>query len=213
MRLVLFGPPGAGKGTYGERISRKYGIPHIATGDLIREEMRRGTERGRRLAEYVGKGKLVPDAEVLGMLGERLSLPDCSKGFVLDGFPRTVAQAEALERLRPPELVLNLDVKEEVIVKRLSSRRICRKCGAIYNLVSLPPKREGICDRCGGELYQREDDRTEVIRRRLEEYAAQTRPVLEFYAKRGILRTVFLSEEVGVEEGVARVMATLEGVT
>ena len=192
MRLVLFGPPGSGKGTYGERISARYGIPHIATGDLIREEIRRGTERGRRLAEYVEKGLLVPDEEVLAILKERLSLPDCSRGFVLDGFPRTMAQAEALDRLSPPELVLNLDVGEEVIVRRLSSRRICRTCGAIYNLISAPPRRPGVCDRCGGELYQREDDKPEVIRRRLEEYARLTRPVLEFYARKGILRTISL---------------------
>ncbi len=211
MRLVLFGPPGSGKGTYGERISARYGIPHIATGDLIREEIRRGTERGRRLAGYVGKGLLVPDEEVLAILRERLSLPDCSRGFVLDGFPRTMAQAEALDRLSPPELVLNLDVGEEVIVRRLSSRRICRTCGAIYNLISAPPRRPGVCDRCGGELYQREDDKPEVIRRRLEEYARLTRPVLEFYARKGILRTISLTEEVGVEEGTARVMRVLEG--
>jgi len=211
MRLVLFGPPGSGKGTYGERISARYGIPHIATGDLIREEIRRGTERGRRLAGYVEKGLLVPDEEVLAILRERLSLPDCSRGFVLDGFPRTMAQAEALDRLSPPELVLNLDVGEEVIVRRLSSRRICRTCGAIYNLISAPPRRPGVCDRCGGELYQREDDKPEVIRRRLEEYARLTRPVLEFYARKGILRTISLTEEVGVEEGTARVMRVLEG--
>jgi adenylate kinase len=211
MRLVLFGPPGAGKGTYGKRLSERYGVPHIATGDLIREEIKKGTPLGRRLGEYVGKGLLGPEEEVIGLMRERLSQPDCAKGFILDGFPRTILQAETLEKLSPPELVLNLDVAEEVIVRRLSTRRICRKCGAIYNLVSMPPKKPGVCDRCGGELYQREDDRPEVIRRRLEEYARQTKPLLEFYARRGILRTVSFPEEVGVEEGVARVVRALEG--
>ncbi|MEM0358768.1 MAG: adenylate kinase [Candidatus Hadarchaeales archaeon] len=211
MRLIIFGPPGAGKGTYGKKISERYGIPHIASGDLIREEIGKGTPLGRKFKEYVEKGLLGPDEDVIELVKERLSLPDCSKGFILDGFPRTLRQAETLELLCPPDLVLNLDVGEEILVKRLSSRRICSKCGAIYNLVSLPPKEPGKCDRCGGELYQREDDKPEVIRKRLEEYQKLTKPLLDFYARKGILKTITLHEEVGVEEGVARVMKVLEG--
>ena len=195
MIIVLFGPPGAGKGTQAERISREMGIPHIATGDMFREAVAKGTELGRKAQEYMRRGELVPDEIVNEMVRERISMPDCSKGFILDGYPRTVNQAKALDEMlaemgRKVDVVLNLSVSDDEVVKRLSYRRICRRCGAIYHLINNPPRREGVCDRCGGELYQREDDREEVIRRRLRVYYEQTEPVLRYYAERGILRDI-----------------------
>jgi len=193
--IVLFGPPGAGKGTQAERISREMGIPHIATGDMFREAVAKGTELGRKAQEYMRRGELVPDEIVNEMVRERISMPDCSRGFILDGYPRTVNQAKALDEMlaemgRKVDVVLNLSVSDDEVVKRLSYRRICRRCGAIYHLINNPPRREGVCDRCGGELYQREDDREEVIRRRLRVYYEQTEPVLRYYAERGILRDI-----------------------
>lgn len=195
MIIVLFGPPGAGKGTQAERISREMGIPHIATGDMFREAVAKGTELGRKAQEYMRRGELVPDEIVNEMVRERISMPDCSRGFILDGYPRTVNQAKALDEMlaemgRKVDVVLNLSVSDDEVVKRLSYRRICRRCGAIYHLINNPPRREGVCDRCGGELYQREDDREEVIRRRLRVYYEQTEPVLRYYAERGILRDI-----------------------
>lgn len=198
MRLVFLGPPGIGKGTYASAISKMYGIPHISTGDIFREEIKRGTELGRRIKEYVERGELVPDEIVIEVVRERLSREDCKKGFILDGFPRTLRQAQALDEMATLDLALNFVAPDEVIIERLSGRRICRRCGAIYHVKFMPPKVEGVCDICGGELYQREDDKPEVIKRRLELYRRQFKPILDFYRAKGILVDVDASEQADV---------------
>ena len=186
-RLVFLGPPGAGKGTCASRVAEKAGIPQISTGDLLREAVREGTELGKKAKAFMDKGELVPDELVLGLLKERLKKPDCKNGFILDGFPRTLEQARALEGIATIDLVVNLVVPEDIIVARLSTRLICSKCGAIYNTRTLPPKREGVCDRCGGKLYQRDDEKPEVVRKRLEVYRQKTEPLTSYYRERGLL--------------------------
>ncbi len=181
MRLIIFGPPGSGKGTYSSMLAPKLGIVHISTGDIFREMAKEDTELGRKVAEILKKGELVPDEIVIEIVRERISKEDCKNGFILDGFPRTIPQAEALEKMTKVDKVINLVVPEEVIIARLSARRVCKNCGAIYNLRTLPPKKDGICDKCGGELYQREDDKPEVIKERLRVYEEQSKPLLEFY--------------------------------
>ena len=198
LRLVFLGPPGIGKGTYASAISKMYGIPHISTGDIFREEIKRGTELGRKIKEYVERGELVPDEIVIEVVRERLSREDCKKGFILDGFPRTLRQAQALDEMTTLDLALNFVAPDEVIIERLSGRRICRRCGAIYHIKFMPPKVEGVCDICGGELYQREDDKPEVIKRRLELYRRQFKPILDFYRAKGILVDVDASEQADV---------------
>ncbi|RJS83559.1 adenylate kinase [Candidatus Bathyarchaeota archaeon] len=190
MRIVMLGPPGAGKGTYASRLTEILGIPHISTGDMVREEIKKQTPLGKRIKEYSDRGILVPDEIIIKLLAERLKKQDCKDGFILDGFPRTINQAEALEKIAKIDLVINLEVPDEIIITRLSNRLICGKCGAIYNLLTLKPKKEGICDKCGGKLYQRKDDRPEVIRERLKVYRKQTEPLIEYYTKRGLLRNV-----------------------
>jgi len=186
----MLGPPGAGKGTYASRLTKILGIPHISTGDMVREEIKKQTDLGKRIKEYSDRGILVPDEIIIKLLAERLKKQDCKDGFILDGFPRTINQAEALEKIAKIDLVINLEVPDEIIITRLSNRLICNKCGAIYNLLTLKPKKEGICDKCGGKLYQRKDDRPEVIRERLKVYRKQTEPLIEYYTKRGLLRNV-----------------------
>ena len=188
--IVLLGPQGSGKGTHGKFIASKLGIPLISTGDIFREEVKKETELGKKVREFVEKGELVPDEIVVSVVKDRIAKPDCSNGFVLDGFPRTIQQAKALENLTKVDLVIFLDVTKETIIDRLSTRRICSKCGAIYNLKYMPPRVPGKCDVCGGELYQRSDDRPEVIARRLEEYEERTKPLVEFYRARGLLRRI-----------------------
>jgi len=190
MKIVMLGPPGAGKGTYASRLTVKLGVPHISTGDMVRDEIKKQTELGRRIKEYSDRGALVPDEIIIKLLAERLKKPDCDGGFILDGFPRTIRQAEALEKIAKIDLVINLNVPDEIIITRLSNRLICRECGAIYNLLTLKPKRDRICDKCGGPLYQREDDRPEVIKERLDVYRRQTEPLIEYYERRGLLRNV-----------------------
>lgn len=212
MNLILLGPPGAGKGTQAERISEIYAIPHISTGDIFRENLKKGTELGRRAKEYMNRGELVPDEVVIGIVRDRLAEPDCERGFVLDGFPRTVAQADALKEMlaamgRAIDHVLNIQVADEVVVERLTARRTCRACGAIYHLAFNPPREEGKCDSCGGELYVRDDDREETVRARLEEYEAKTRPLIEYYRDEGLLRDI--EGAAGMEEVLASIRKVL----
>ncbi len=195
MRILLMGPPGAGKGTQAERISGYCKIPHIATGDIFREAIRSGTDLGRQAKSYLDAGELVPDAVTIGIVRERVQALDCKTGFLLDGFPRTIPQAEALERLLDElsmklDLVLNIKVAPAVLVERLTGRRICRQCGTSYHLVFNPPKQDGICNRCGGELYQRSDDTPETVSDRMRVYTNKTAPLLKFYRQRGLLRDV-----------------------
>ncbi len=192
MNIVFLGPPGAGKGTQAKKIAEKYGIPQISTGDMFREHLSKGTELGLKAKEYMDKGQLVPDEVVLGMVEERLKQPDCEKGFILDGFPRTVPQAEALDQLlekmgKKIDYAICIDVPDEELVKRLTGRRTCKKCGMMYHVMFKPPKEEGKCDVCGGELYQRADDNEETVRNRLKVYHEQTEPIIQFYEKKGVL--------------------------
>lgn len=193
MNLVLMGLPGAGKGTQAEKIVDKYGIPHISTGDMFRAAIKEGTELGLQAKSFMDQGALVPDEVTIGIVRERLSKDDCAKGFLLDGFPRTVAQAEALEEItssldRKINYVINIDVDEKILMERLTGRRICKSCGSTYHLVFNPPAKDGVCDRCGGELYQRADDNAETVENRLQVNIAQTKPLLDFYETKGYLR-------------------------
>jgi len=195
MRILLMGPPGAGKGTQAERITGYCKIPHIATGDIFREAIKAGTDLGRQAKSYLDAGELVPDTVTIGIVRDRVQAPDCQPGFLLDGFPRTIPQAEALELLLEDlsmklDLVLNIKIAPEVLVERLTGRRICRQCGTPYHLGFNPPRQEGICDRCGGELYQRSDDTLETVGDRMRVYTSKTALLLDFYRQRGLLREV-----------------------
>ena len=189
------GLPGAGKGTQAEQIVDKYEIPHISTGDMFRSAIKEGTDLGLQAKSFMDKGELVPDEVTIGIVRERLSKADCEKGFLLDGFPRTVPQAEALETIlsdlnREIDFVINIDVKKELLMERLTGRRICKSCGSTYHLVFNPPATEGVCDRCNGELYQRADDNEETVQNRLEVNLKQTKPLLDFYETKGYLRNI-----------------------
>ncbi|GIW49749.1 MAG: adenylate kinase [Anoxybacillus sp.] len=195
MNLVLMGLPGAGKGTQAEKIVEKYKIPHISTGDMFRAAMKEGTELGLQAKSYMDRGDLVPDEVTIGIVRERLSKDDCQNGFLLDGFPRTVAQAEALETLlqqlnRSIDYVINIEVDKSILMERLTGRRICKECGATYHLVFNPPAKAGVCDKCGGELYQRADDNEATVANRLEVNMKQAQPLLDFYAAKGYLRNI-----------------------
>jgi adenylate kinase len=199
--IVLLGPVGAGKGTQARLISRKYGIPHVASGDLLREQQQVGTALGKQARLYMDRGKLVPDDLVIGVIVERLRRPDAARGFLLDGFPRTVQQAQALDaelqyERRALDLALYLEVPTEVLVARASSRWTCRTCQATYNATSNPPQVPGVCDLCGGELFQREDDRTEVVAERIRVYVRDTVPVVNYYGERGILHKIDASRDI-----------------
>ncbi len=192
MRVVLMGPPGAGKGTQARQLEQKHGVPQVSTGDILREAVQQGTELGVRAKTYMDRGELVPDELVAGLVAERLAAPDCQSGFILDGFPRTVAQAEILthyleERGKPLDAVISIQVPQEEVLRRLSGRRVCQKCGAMYHKVFSPPAQEGVCDQCGGDLYQRSDDREETIKARLEVYERSTAPLLAYYRQKGLL--------------------------
>lgn len=186
MKIALFGPPGAGKGTQAKFIVEKFKIPQISTGDLLRAQVREGTDLGTTAKEYMDKGALVPDGVVIGMLEERIKEKDCENGFILDGFPRALSQAKALEQIVTLDAVVNIVVDESILVRRITGRRMC-KCGATFHMDFNPPKKEGTCDQCGGPLYQRDDDREETVQKRLEVYRSQTMPLIEFYRKEGIL--------------------------
>ena len=195
MNIILLGPPGGGKGAQAKKIVEKYGIPHIATGDILREAVAKGTELGKKAKEYMDRGELVPDEIVIGIVRERLKQPDCEKGFLLDGFPRTIKQAEALDEMlkelgKDIDAVIYIDVPEEEVVKRITYRRTCRNCGAVYHLIYAPPKEDNKCDKCGGELYQRDDDKEEVVRQRFKVYMENTAPLIEYYEKKGLLYRV-----------------------
>lgn len=195
MNIILMGLPGAGKGTQADSIVEKYEVPHISTGDMFRAAISEGTELGLKAKSYMDQGALVPDEVTIGIVRERLSKADCEKGFLLDGFPRTVPQAEALDELladmdRKIEHVINIEVDPEELVKRLTGRRICKVCGTSYHLQFNPPKVEGVCDKDGGELYQREDDNPETVKNRLDVNLKQTAPLLDFYETKGVLSNI-----------------------
>lgn len=185
-KILVMGPQGAGKGTQATLISRDTGLPHISTGDLFREAMNNETELGQKAKEYINKGELVPDEIVIGMLKERLAFDDCKEGWILDGYPRNIVQAEFLDKITEVTHLVALDLDDEAAVKRIGGRRTCRKCGAIFHLVTLKPKVEGVCDKCGGELYVRDDDKPDSIKERLKIYHSNTAPIVEHYREKGV---------------------------
>ena len=191
MRIVMLGAPGAGKGTQAKKIAAKYGIPHISTGDIFRANIKNGTELGKKAKTYMDQGLLVPDEVTIGMLLDRIHEADCKNGYILDGVPRTIAQAESLEKagIRFDD-VISIEIPDEAIMERMSGRRVCEHCGASYHLVAVPPKVPGVCDSCGGKLIQRHDDEPETVKHRLEVYHKETEPLKDFYAERGLLRSV-----------------------
>jgi len=190
MNVVILGSPGVGKGTYAKILSEKYNIPRISTGDLFREVIRDETELGKKIRDYVSRGDLVPDEVAIELVRERLERDDCKNGFFLDGFPRTVAQAEALEKFKKIDKVLNFVASDRVILSRLSGRRTCRGCGVTYHIKEIPPKVNGICDFCGGKLYQRSDETPQAIKNRLRVYREKTKPVLDYFRKKGLLADI-----------------------
>ena len=195
LRTILLGPPGAGKGTQAVKIVEKYGVPHISTGDIFRENIKNGTELGKKAQEYMNKGELVPDDLVCDLATSRLLEPDCANGFLLDGFPRTVYQAEKLDEFLKEhdseiDVVLNLSVEKDELITRLTGRRVCKVCGASFHIVSVPPKEEGVCDFCGGELIQRPDDNLETVTNRIDVYESQTKPLVDYYEKAGNIANI-----------------------
>ena len=191
MKIILLGAPGAGKGTQAEIISKKLGIPTISTGNILRAAVKAGTPIGLEAKSYMDAGKLVPDEVIIGIIQERLAESDCANGFILDGVPRTIAQAEALDAHGIPfDAVLSLEIADSVIEARMTGRRTCPSCGATYHIVAAPPKQEGVCDKCGGALEQRKDDQPETVQHRLEVYHQETEPLKDFYQSRGVLKLV-----------------------
>jgi len=190
MNIILLGAPGVGKGTCAAILSKKYGLPHISSGDMLREAIATGTELGKKAKGFVDSGKLVPDELITEMVKERLSRDDCKPGFLLDGYPRTVSQAKTLQGFAAVDAVLNFAASSKVIIERLSGRRTCRKCGATYHITFSPPKKPGTCDKCGGELYQRPDDAPSVVTKRLTIYEEYTKPLIDFYRNEGLLREI-----------------------
>ena len=191
MKLILLGAPGAGKGTYAEMLKKKLGIPTISTGNILRAAVKNGTPVGLKAKEYIDHGHLVPDDVIIGIINERLQEPDCANGYILDGVPRTIAQAEALEKAGILfDHVISLEISDEEIEERMEGRRFCAGCGATYHIHNVPPKKEGVCDKCGGVLELRDDDKPETVKHRLEIYHIETEPLKEFYAERGVLTPV-----------------------
>ena len=195
MKIILMGPPGAGKGTQAEKLVELYQIPHISTGDMFRKAQKEGTALGLKAKSYMDQGQLVPDEVTVGIVKERLAEDDCKDGFLLDGFPRTVQQADALDGILNElgmelDRVVNIEVDKTFLVDRLTGRRVCRTCGATFHVTNKAPKVEGVCDKCGGELYQRNDDTVETVSNRLDVYAAQTAPLIEYYQSKGIMSSI-----------------------
>ena len=195
MKIIMLGAPGAGKGTQAKMIAEKYSIPHISTGDIFRANIKGGTELGMEAKNYMDQGQLVPDELTVKILLDRVANDDCKNGYVLDGFPRTIPQAEVLDKALTElgdavDYAIDVDVPDENIINRMGGRRACVTCGATYHMVHVPPKKEGICDKCGSELILRDDDKPETVKKRLDVYHAQTQPLIEYYTKKGILKTV-----------------------
>ncbi len=213
MKIILMGPPGAGKGTQAEKLVDLYQIPHISTGDMFRKAQKDGTELGLKAKSYMDQGQLVPDEVTVGIVKERLAEADCKEGFLLDGFPRTVQQADALDAILTElgmalDCVVNIEVDKAFLVDRLTGRRVCRACGATYHIANKAPKVEGVCDKCGGELYQRGDDTIETVSNRLDVYAAQTAPLIDYYKSKGIMSSIDGSKSM--EEVLADIRTALE---
>jgi adenylate kinase len=208
MNIIALGAPGVGKGTYTTMMAEAFHLPHISTGDMFRENIKSGTPVGKKAREYMDKGQLVPDEIVIEMLKGTIRQEDCKKGFILDGFPRTIPQADALKGIAKIDVVLNFVAPDQVILDRLSGRRVCRKCGAIFHIRNIPPKKEGICDICKGELYQRDDDKEEVIRKRLVEYETKTAPLINYYqaSLREVDVSTPISESAAVIDGIRKIL-------
>lgn len=215
MRLVLLGAPGAGKGTQAKKLIEKYHVPQISTGDILRKAVADGTPLGKEAKSYMDKGELVPDSVVIGLVKERIAQDDCKIGYILDGFPRNTAQAETLDNVlsemnAPLDVALSVDVDKDILMKRLTGRRTCKSCGQMFNVHFSAPQKEGICDKCGGALYQRDDDKEDTIRNRLDVYDSQTAPLIDYYAKQGILKSV---EGVGsIDEIFGHIVSILDAV-
>ena len=212
LRTILLGPPGAGKGTQAAKIVEKYGVPHISTGDIFRENIKKGTELGKKAQEYMNRGELVPDDLVIEIATTRLLEDDCRNGFLLDGFPRTVYQAEKLDEFLAArdskiDKVLDIAGEKDELIARLTGRRVCKACGASFHVVNIPPKKEGVCDFCGGELIQRADDNLETVTNRIDVYEAQTMPLVEYYEKAGNL--VHIDGSTGLENVFADIVSAL----
>lgn len=208
MKLILLGAPGAGKGTNAEILSDKLNIPTISTGNILRAAVKNGTPTGLQAKAYMDAGKLVPDEVIIGIITERLAEDDCKNGYILDGVPRTIAQAEAMEKAGINfDAVVSIEVADQVIMERMSGRRVCESCGASYHLVAVPPKVAGVCDSCGGKLVQRKDDAPETVKDRLEVYHKETEPLKDFYAQRGLLKSV--ENQPSVEATTAAILKAL----
>ena len=208
MNLILLGAPGAGKGTQAEILCKKLGIPSISTGNILRAAIKDGTPTGLKAKSFMDAGQLVPDEVIIGIIGERLEQPDCAKGYILDGVPRTIGQAEAIEKAGIKiDAVVAIEISEEEILRRMSGRRVCEACGSSYNVEAVPPKVEGICDNCGGKLIQRKDDTPETVRERLKVYHKETAPLADFYAERGLLKRVEVADNK--EATNAKILAAL----
>ena len=208
MKLVVFGPPSAGKGTQAQKLSKRYGIPQVATGDLLREQVAKKTPIGVKVKSYLDSGRLGPDDLIVQMIAERVSKPDCANGYLLDGFPRTMGQAKELEKMTDIDLVLNIVVDFEVLVERAVGRRICPKCAAVYHVKFNPPKKEGVCDKCGSQLIQRDDDKETTVRNRLKVYQEQTVPLVEYYRKKGKL--VDIDGSGGIDAVQAKMVSAID---
>lgn len=212
MKIIMLGAPGAGKGTQAKMIADKYQIPHISTGDIFRANIKNGTELGKEAKKYMDQGLLVPDELTVKILLDRVAQPDCTKGYVLDGFPRTIPQAEVLDKALTElndkiDYAINVDVPDENIVKRMSGRRACVACGATYHIEHIPPKKEGVCDKCGETLILRDDDKPETVLNRLKVYHDQTQPLIDFYTKKGVLKSV--DGTVDMQDVFASIVAIL----